>query len=119
MFDAPGDRRSPETPLIAAVWDCVILTVRAVARASGFAWTSLECDVTGDLGSIDRTTRLVAFDVRAHLRLPRGTDPDRARQVLEKAERSCLISNSLNGVIHLIPTLDVAAEPGSEMVTVD
>jgi len=110
QFDGPGDRWSPETLLVAAVGDCVILTFRAVARASGFAWTSLECDVTGTLDRIERTTRFVAFEVRARLRVPAGTDPDRARHLLEKAERGCLISNSLNGPIHLIPVIEVAGE---------
>jgi organic hydroperoxide reductase OsmC/OhrA len=119
-FDGPGDRWSPETFLLAAVGDCLILTFRAVARASGFAWTSLECDVTGTLDRIERTTRFVAFEVRARLSVPPGTDPDRARQVLEKAERSCLISNSLTGAIHLTPTIKVvAAEPASELTAVD
>ncbi|HTI36832.1 MAG TPA: OsmC family protein [Vicinamibacterales bacterium] len=118
-FDGPGDRWSPETLLVAAVGDCLILTLRAVARASGFVWTSLECDVTGTLDRIERTTRFVAFEVRARLRVPAGTDPDRARQVLEKAERSCLISNSLSGAIHLIPTIDVAGESVGELTAVD
>ena len=118
-FDGPGDRWSPETLLVAAVGDCLILTFRAVARASGFAWTSLECDVTGTLDRIERTTRFVGFDVRARLQVPSGTDPDRARQVLEKAERSCLISNSLSGAIHLIPTIDVAVEPVRELTAAD
>ena len=118
-FDGPGDRWSPETLLVAAVGDCLILTFRAVARASGFAWTSLECDVTGTLDRIERTTRFVTFEVRARLRVPPGTDPDRARQVLEKAERSCLISNSLSGAIHLIPTIDVAGESVGELTAVD
>jgi organic hydroperoxide reductase OsmC/OhrA len=117
-FDGPGDRWSPETLVVAALGDCLILTFRAVARASGFAWTSLQCDVMGTLDRIERTTRFVAFEVRARLHVPPGTDPDRARQVLEKAERSCLISNSLNGVIHLIPTIEVAAEPFSELTKV-
>ena len=118
-FDGPGDRWSPETLLVAAVGDCLILTFRAVARASGFAWTSLDCDVTGTLDRVERTTRFVAFDIRAHLHAPYGTDPDRARHVLEKAERSCLISNSLNAAIHLIPVIEIAAEPISELTTVD
>lgn len=118
-FDGPGDRWSPETLLVAAVGDCVILTFRAVARASGFAWTSLECDVTGTLDRIERTTRFVAFDVRTRLHVPHATDPDRARQVLEKAERNCLVSNSLSAAIHLIPVIEVAAEPASELRTVD
>jgi organic hydroperoxide reductase OsmC/OhrA len=119
QFDGPGGRWSPETLLVAAVGDCLILTFRAVARASGFAWTSLECDVTGTLDRIERTTRFVGFDVRARLHVPSGTDPDRARQVLEKAERSCLISNSLSGAIHLIPVIEVAVEPVSELTAVD
>jgi organic hydroperoxide reductase OsmC/OhrA len=119
QFDGPGDRWSPETLLIAAVGDCLILTFRAVARASGLGWTSLDCDVTATLDRIERTTRFVAFEIRARLRVPPGTDPDRARQVLEKAERSCLISNSLNGAIDLMPTIDVAVEPVSELTTVD
>jgi organic hydroperoxide reductase OsmC/OhrA len=118
-FDGPGDQWSPETLLVAAVGDCLILTFRAVARASGFAWTSLECDVTGTLDRIERTTRFVAFDVRARLQVPSGTDPDRARQVLEKAERSCLISNSLSGAIHLIPVIEIAVEPVRELTAVD
>src|SRR6185369_14507728 len=93
-FDGPGDRWSPETLLLAAIGDCLILTFRAVARASGLAWTSLECDVAGTLDRVDRTTRFVAFEIRARLQVPGGTDPDRARQALEKAERGCLISNS-------------------------
>jgi organic hydroperoxide reductase OsmC/OhrA len=117
-FDGPGDRWSPETLLVAAVGDCLILTFRAVARASGFAWTSLECDVTGTLDRVERTTRFVAFEVRARLHVPSGTDPDRARQVLEKAERSCLISNSLSGTIHLIPMIEVAVEAVSELTSV-
>ena len=118
-FDGPGDQWSPETLLVAAVGDCLILTFRAVARASGFAWTSLECDVTGTLDRIERTTRFVAFEILARLRVPPGTDPDRARQVLDKAERSCLISNSLNAAIHLIPTIEVAVESVRELTTVD
>jgi organic hydroperoxide reductase OsmC/OhrA len=117
-FDGPCDRWSPETLLVAAVGDCLILTFRAVAGASGFAWTSLACDVTGTLDRIERTTRFVAFEVRARLHVPSGTDPDRARQVLEKAERSCLISNSLSGAIHLIPLIEVAPKPVRELTTV-
>src|SRR5262249_22761346 len=89
-FDGPGDRWSPETLLVAAIGDCLLLTFRAVARASALAWTSLECRVTGTLDRVERTTRFVAFDIRGRLRVPSGTDPDRARRALEKADQNCL-----------------------------
>lgn len=114
-FDGPGDRWSPETLLVAAVGDCLILTFRAVARASGIAWTSLACDVAGTLDRVDRSTRFVAFDIRAHLQVPSGVDPERARRALEKAEQNCLISNSLNAVVHVIPTVEVVADTTTEL----
>lgn len=63
----------PKRSLVAAIGDCLILTFRAVARASGLAWTSLECSVTGTLDRLERITRFVAFDIRARLRVPSGT----------------------------------------------
>jgi organic hydroperoxide reductase OsmC/OhrA len=117
-FDGPGDRWSPETFLLAAIGDCLILTFRAVARSSGLSWTSLECDVTGILDRVERTTRFVTFEIRARLHVPIGTDPDRATRALKKAEKSCLIANSLSAEIHLIPTIEVAAEPVSALTSV-
>jgi organic hydroperoxide reductase OsmC/OhrA len=109
-FGGPGDCWSPETLLVGAVGDCVILTFRAVARASKLPWISLHCDVTGTLDRIERTTQFTSFDVLAHLEVPAGTDPEQARRALEKAERTCLISNSLKGTIHLIPDIVVVTE---------
>jgi organic hydroperoxide reductase OsmC/OhrA len=109
-FDGPGDRWSPETLLVAAVGDCLILTFRAVARASGVSWTSLECEVNGTLDRVERASRFVAFEIRARLQVPSGTDPERARRTLEKAEQNCLISNSLNAPVRVIPTIDVGAD---------
>jgi organic hydroperoxide reductase OsmC/OhrA len=110
-FDGPGDRWSPETLLVAAVGDCLALTFRAVARASGLAWISLECDVTGTLDRVERTTRFVGFAIRARLTVPSGTDSDRARRILEKAEQNCLISNSLNAAVVVTPAIEVTQEP--------
>ena len=115
-FDGPGDRWSPETFLVSALGDCFILTFRAVARASKLPWTSLQCHVTGTLDRIDRVTQFTTFEVFAHIQVPAGTDPDHARRALEKAERGCLISNSLKGAIRLVPAIDVAAEPVGELV---
>jgi organic hydroperoxide reductase OsmC/OhrA len=114
-FDGPGDRWSPETLLVGAVGDCFIHTFRAVARASRIEWTSVRCDVTGTVERIDRVTRFTKFEIHAHLMVPAGTEPDRARRALEKAEHNCLISNSLNARVDLIAEVSAAdatvAEP--------
>lgn len=110
-FDGPGDRWSPETLLTAAVGDCFILTFRAVARASKLPWNALRCDVTGTLDRVDRVLQFTAFDLRAHLVVPDGVDLEAARRALDKAERNCLISNSLKAAVHLEPEVEVALEP--------
>jgi organic hydroperoxide reductase OsmC/OhrA len=109
-FGGPGDRWSPETLLVGAVADCFTLTFRAVARASNLAWTSVRCTVTGTLDRIDRATQFTQFDIQAHLTVPAGTDPDKARRALAKAERGCLISNSLKAEVRLDAVVEIAVE---------
>jgi organic hydroperoxide reductase OsmC/OhrA len=101
-FGGPGDRWSPESLLVAAVADCFILSFRAIARASKFDWVSLKCDADGVLGRSERVTQFTGFQLRAVLEVPQGTDPDKARRLLDKAEHACLITNSLK----VLPQLD-------------
>lgn len=105
-FDGPGDQWSPETLLCAAVADCFNLSFRAVAIASKFGWESLECEVVGTLDRVERVSQFTRFDLHATLRVPAGTDPARAQQLLEKAKQVCLISNSLKGEFHLETRID-------------
>jgi organic hydroperoxide reductase OsmC/OhrA len=104
-FDGPGDRWSPETLLCAAVADCFLLSFRAVARASKLDWNSLEASVEGKLDRVDGRSAFTEFVVHAVLRVPAGTDQDRATRLLEKAEHVCLISNSLVAQRRLDPTV--------------
>ena len=100
-FGGPGDRWSPETLLVGAVANCFTLTFRGVARASKLPWNALRCDVTGILDRVDRVTQFTSFDLRAELCVPPGTDYSLAQRTLEKAERACLIANSLKAPVHL------------------
>ena len=104
-FDGPGDRWSPETLLCAAVADCFVLSFRAVARASKLEWTSLEAKVEAKLDRVEGRTYFTEFVVHATLRVPAGTDPQRATKLMEKAEHVCLVSNSLVAQRRLEPTV--------------
>lgn len=107
-FDGPGDRWSPETLLVAAAADCFILTFRAVARASKLEWQHLDCHAEGVLDRVERVTRFTKLTLFAKLTLPGGADPERGRQLLQKAETNCLISNSLRCEVSLVPKVEVA-----------
>jgi len=110
-FGGPGGRWSPETLLVAAVADCFILTFRAIAMTLELRWTSLHCDVRGTLDRHDGITQFTEFRLRAHLSLAPGPGAEVAQRALEKAERACLITNSLKAPVHFDAEVDVPSTP--------
>ena len=105
-FGGPGDRWSPETLLVGAAADCFAITFRGVARASGLTWTALTCEVAGTLDRVDGALRFTTIDVHARLAVPDDTSDALARRVLDKAKRSCLITNSLTADVQLRTTIE-------------
>jgi peroxiredoxin-like protein len=100
-FDGPGNQWSPEQLLTAAVADCFVLSFRAIATASKFRWLSLESSTRGTLDKAGGVMRFTRFDTQAKLHVPTGSDLERAKRLLEKAEASCLVANSLSSERHL------------------
>jgi peroxiredoxin-like protein len=100
-FGGPGDQWSPEHLLVASVADCFVLTFRAIARASKLEWDSLEASAEGVLERVERVTKFTSVTVNATLTVPAGTDEEKARRLLQKAEDACLITNSMTAETHL------------------
>lgn len=106
-FGGPGGQWSPETLLVAAVADCFILSFRAIARASRLPWTSVECNAEGKLERVDGAMRFTEFTVNATLQVPPDTDEQKAHRILEKAEATCLVTNSMSADRRLNAVVDV------------
>ena len=102
QFDGPEGTWSPETLLCASVADCLILTFRAIARASKFDWQRISCRVEGTLEKIEGNSRFTGFVSHVTLHVPAGTDAARAKLLLEKSEHGCLVANSLTGKRELV-----------------
>ncbi len=100
-FGGPGDLISPEDLQTAAVASCLILSFRAIARASKLEWEALEVEVNGTLEQVERVVQFTEFHTVARLSLPAGSGRDKAVRILEKADKSCLITNSLKAQSHL------------------
>jgi organic hydroperoxide reductase OsmC/OhrA len=96
-FDGPPGFWSPETLLCAAIADCFILTFRGLSRAARFDWLTLECQVESTLERLNGMSQFTRHTMRATLKVDAGIDAARARSLLERAEQSCLVSNSLRG----------------------
>lgn len=109
-FGGPGNLWSPEALLVAAVVDCFAFTFRAIARASSLEWIDLRCSADGTLDRVERTTRFTEMTIRAELDVAGGVDPKKAERLLEKAEQTCLITNSLDFPVRLDARVGIALE---------
>jgi len=107
-FGGPGDVWSPETMLVGAIVDCFVLSFRAIARTAKLEWLTLECEAEGELDKIEKLTQFTAFRVSARLTVPAGTNEKKANTILEKAEKYCLITNSMKADSHLETDVIVA-----------
>ena len=110
-FDGPGDAWSPEHLLLAAVETCFLLTLRTVARLSKIEFVRAEVNASGTVDRRDRVTRFTDIVLRARVIVPARTDREKALEVIEKAEKNCLISSSLATPVRL------EAEIEEEVVT--
>jgi organic hydroperoxide reductase OsmC/OhrA len=104
-FGGPGDRWSPEGLLVAAVLDCLSLSFRAIAAASSVAWTELSLGAEATLDRVDKVMQFSSIRVDCQLRVPPGSNVERAQRLLQRAEASCPISNSLKTPVHLDVTV--------------
>lgn len=104
-FGGPGDAWGPEHFLLAAVEACFLFTLRVVAQASHVEFTSLALEAEGTVDRQDGAMRFTEIVLRPRLTVPAGADWNRVRRVLEKAEKTCLVSASLRTRIRLEPEI--------------
>ena len=99
---------TPEHFLLAAVSACFITTFRAVAQLSKFTAEALEVSVEGTMERAEDGLRFTHIVLRPVLTIAAESDRERAGRLLEKAERSCLISRSLRSEVRMEPVIEVA-----------
>lgn len=96
QFGGPGDQWSPEDLLMASAVNCLILSFRAIARASKLEWVSIECESCGELDKVDRKVQFTNILTKVRLSIPKSGKKEKAERLLIKAEEACLITNSLS-----------------------
>lgn len=107
-FGGPGDQWSPEDFFVGAVADCFVLSFRAIAAMSKFEWVDLKAEAIGTLDKVERAIQFTEINLQVHLTIPAGADEARAQRLLEKAEQTCFITNSLKVEPHLEVTITTA-----------
>jgi peroxiredoxin-like protein len=96
---------TPEHLLLAAVSTCYVATLRAVAEASKAQFHSLELTVEGTIEKQEGGFRFTRIVLRPVVTILKEEDRERFGRLLEKAERVCLVTRSLDCNTVLDPTI--------------
>jgi uncharacterized OsmC-like protein len=81
---------------MASIANCLVLSFRAISNMSKFEWVSIECESRGELDKVDRHIQFTKVFTKVVLVVDLDTDMKKAEVLLNKAERACFITNSLN-----------------------
>ena len=95
-FDGVGDVWSPEELLMSSVANCLVLSFKSIARAYDLNWLHIECSADGQLEKVDRRVTFTKVHTRVTLTIASAEDESKAKRILEKAEDTCFITNSLS-----------------------
>ena len=109
-FDGEPGLWTPEHLLVSALATCFITTLRFIAEKSKLEVVSLETEVEGVLEKVEGGLRFTKFYLRPTLTVAREEDRELGLRLLQKAERACLISRSLNGHVEMVTKI-VLEEP--------
>lgn len=98
---------SPEELLVAAVLLCLKTTFDAYARRDALAVRSWRGTGTGVLEKSPAGPAFSSVELDVELEVGPG-DEERARKILDTAERHCILSNAIKAPVHLVATVRAA-----------
>ncbi len=93
---------SPEHLFTAAVSSCFMTTFLAIAENSNLEFTSLTCPAEGILDKKEGKFAMTEVVLKPVVTILKEADKERAEKIIIKAEKACLISNSITSEIRLI-----------------
>jgi peroxiredoxin-like protein len=96
---------SPEDLFVASANVCVMSTFLAFAERAGLAFASYESEAEGRLELIDGKFQFTTITMKPRITLKSGSDVAKAKELIQKAESNCLISNSMKTRVSLEPTI--------------
>jgi peroxiredoxin-like protein len=114
QVDAPPEFKghegvwTPEHLFVAAVNSCFMTTFLAIAENSKLEFVSFKSDAKGKLEKLNgQGFMMTEISLHPKLVIPNPRDAERASRILEKAERKCLISNSVKTEVRLEPEVQL------------
>jgi organic hydroperoxide reductase OsmC/OhrA len=94
---------SPEHLFVASAEACLMTTFLAIAENSKLEFASYSSSAEGKLEKTAEGYRITEITLYPKVVTKDASAVERAKRIVEKAEQHCLISNSMNSLIKLVP----------------
>jgi len=101
---------TPEHLFVASVNSCFMTTFLAIAENSKLEFVSFSADAKGTLEKLAEGFMMTEITLRPKLVIRNARDAERAGRILEKAEKHCLISNSIKTQTKLEPEIKLIGQ---------
>jgi organic hydroperoxide reductase OsmC/OhrA len=96
---------SPEHLFTASVSSCFMTTFLAIAENSNLEFVAFSCNAKGKLDQVEGKMIMTEVLLEPSVTIVHEKDNDKAKRVMEKSEKSCLISNSIKSKVILQPAV--------------
>jgi peroxiredoxin-like protein len=113
QVDAPPEFKghegvwTPEHLFVASVNSCFMTTFLAIAENSKLEFVTFHAEAEGKLEKVEGQGLMIThITLRPRLVVKNSRDTDRALRIFEKAEKHCLISNSIRTETKLEPEVN-------------
>jgi peroxiredoxin-like protein len=111
-LQGPGHGSNPEELLLAAASTCYLITLGAILERRGISAAKIELSSVGTVFADKGTLRFQKIVHRPRITLPAGSTEEQietARTATERAEKACMISQSLRGNVEFAiePTVGI------------
>lgn len=98
---------TPEDLFVGAVEICLMLTFAGVAEKADLHFASYASEAEGSLAWEESSYRFISVIVRPRIIVGDEASVAKARDVLDRAHRTCLVANSLRCEVLIEPTITV------------
>lgn len=105
-FGGEPGRWTPEHFFVASTSACVLLTFLAIAAFSKLAIRKASSSGKGRLEKVEGGLRFTAVDVTLSVEVETGADVERAERLAQKAEKSCLVTRSLDTPVRVTAKIE-------------
>ena len=109
-FKGQPDNWAPEELLIASVNTCIMLTFLTLTQGKECAPAGYESEVEGLLENVEGKYLITEVTVRPRITVRSEAEVERARELIERAEAHCFMSNSVKAKVRLIPEVVISAQ---------